>query len=221
MHEVTHISYGNGRVDVVLDSSSQTSIAAPNFRFGDYTTLVSSCFTPKELDRISEGNSAEITFYFVVTDEIEDEVLKLQYQDAIEQNETVIGNLNEGILIDVEAKKAIADDAPTNMISCANDVELQMDVPLFLIKENRSYFVLADKRGEFVLLPDATPDADVITVKTHSFVPGILLYQDPKESLLDKKDSSFRLDMRQVLFGGIVLLAILWVFIDYLHKKSG
>ena len=52
MHEVTHISYGNGRVDVVLDSSSQTSIAAPNFRFGDYTTLVSSCFTPKELDRM-------------------------------------------------------------------------------------------------------------------------------------------------------------------------
>ena len=56
MHEVTHISYGHGGVDVVLDSSSQTSVAAPNFRFGDYTTLVSSCFTPKELDRISEGN---------------------------------------------------------------------------------------------------------------------------------------------------------------------
>lgn len=220
MHEVTHISYGNGRVDVVLDSSSQTSVAAPNFRFGDYTALVSSCFTPKELDRISEGNSAEITFYFVVTDEIEDELLKSQYYDAIEQNETIIGNLNEGVLIDVAAKKVIGDDVPTDLVSCAEDVELQMDIPLFLIKEDRSYFVLADNRGEFVLMSDATPDADVLTLKTHSFVPGILLYQDPKESLLEKKDTGFRLDMRQVLFGGIVVLAVLWVFIDYMHKKS-
>ncbi len=220
MHEVTHISYGNGGVDVVLDSSSQTSVAAPNFRFGDYTALVSSCFTPKELDRISEGNSAEITFYFVVTDEIEDELLKSQYYDAIEQNETVIGNLNEGVLIDVAAQKVIGDDEPTDFVSCAEDVELQMDIPLFLIKEDRSYFVLADNRGEFVLMLDATPDADVLTLKTHSFVPGILLYQDPKESLIEKKDTGFRLDMRQVLFGGIVLLAVLWVFIDYLHKKS-
>lgn len=220
MHEVTHISYGNGRVDVVLDSSSQTSVAAPNFRFGDYTALVSSCFTPKELDRISEGNSAEITFYFVVTDEIEDELLKSQYYDAIEQNETVIGNLNEGVLIDVAAKKVIGDDVPTDLVSCAEDVELQMDIPLFLIKEDRSYFVLADNRGEFVLMSDATPDADVLTLKTHSFVPGILLYQDPKESLLEKKNTGFRLDMRQVLFGGIVILAVLWVFIDYMHKKS-
>ena len=221
MHEVTHISYGNGGVDVVLDSSSQTLVAAPNFRFGDYTTLVSSCFTPKELDRISEGNSAEITFYFAVTDEIEDELLKTQYRDAIEQNEAVIGNLNEGILIDVDVKKTIGNDAPTDILSCADDVELQMDIPLFLIKENRSYFVLADKGGEFVLLPDSTPDADVLTVKTHSFVPGILLYQDPKESLLEKEDSIFRLEMRHVLLGGIVLLIVLWVFIDYLHKKSG
>ena len=220
MHQVTNISYGEGTVNIVLDSSSQMEVVAPDFRFADYSSVVTACFTPKELDRISEGNSAEITFYFVVTDEIEDELLKSQYYDAIEQNETVIGNLNEGVLIDVAAKKVIGDDVPTDLVSCAEDVELQMDIPLFLIKEDRSYFVLADNRGEFVLMSDATPDADVLTLKTHSFVPGILLYQDPKESLLEKKDTGFRLDMRQVLFGGIVVLAVLWVFIDYMHKKS-
>ncbi len=220
MHEVTHISYGDGGVDVVLDSSSQTSVAAPNFRFGDYAALVSSCFTQKELDRISEGNRAEITFYFVVTDEIEDELLQSQYMDAIAANEETVGNLNEGILIDISAQKAISDDEPSDLVSCSDDVELQMDIPLFLVKEDRSYYVLADNRGEFILLSDATPDADVFTVKTHSFVPGILLYQDPKESLIEHKDNTLKLDMKQVLFGGIVLLIILWVFIDYLHKKS-
>ena len=220
MHEVTHISYGDGGVDVVLDSSSQTSVAAPNFRFGDYTALVSSCFTPKELERISEGNSAEITFYFAVTDEIDEDAFRDLYQDAITENEMTLGNLNEGILIDVTATKAISDDVPTNLVSCAEDVELQMDVPLFLVKEDRSYYVLSNNRGEMILLPDASPDADVVTVKTHFFCPGILLYQDPKESLLQKEDKGFSLDMRQILFGGIVLLVILWVFIDHLHKKS-
>ena len=220
MHEVTHISYGNGGVDVVLDSSSQTSVAAPNFRFGDYTALVSSCFTPKELDRISEGDTAEITFYFVVTDEIEEALIEDQYQEAISKNEETIGNLNEGMIIDVSATKAISDDEPTNLVTCSDEVELQMDIPQLMVKEDRSYYILADKRGEFVLLPDSTPEADVLTVETHSFVPGILLYQDAKESLLQRDDKTFSMDIRQVFFGGIVLLLILWVFIDHLHKKG-
>lgn len=219
MHEVTHISYGDGGVDVVLDSSSQTSVAAPDFRFGDYTALVSSCFTPKELDRISEGNTAEITFYFVVTDEIEDELLQEQYQGAIAENEAQVGNLSEGILIDLSATKAIGGDVPSNLVSCSDDVELQMDVPLFLVKEDRSYYVLADNRGEMILLPDATPEADVLTVKTHNFCPGLLLYQDANESLIQKEDNRLHFDMRNVCFVGIVLLVVLWVFIDRLHKK--
>ena len=36
MHEVTHISYGSGAVEIVLDSASLTEVTAPNFRFGDY-----------------------------------------------------------------------------------------------------------------------------------------------------------------------------------------
>ncbi|MCR5558667.1 MAG: hypothetical protein K6F75_14040 [Butyrivibrio sp.] len=219
MHEVTHISYGDGGVDVVLDSSSQTSVAAPNFRFGDYAALVSSCFTPKELDRISEGNTAEITFYFVVTDEIEDELLQEQYQGAISENESELGNLSEGILIDLSATKVIGADEPSNLVSCANDVELQMDIPLFLVKEDRSYYILADNRGEMNLLPNATPEADVVTVNTHNFCPGLLLYQDANDSLIQKEDNRLMFDMHNVCFVGIVLLVILWIFIDHHHKK--
>ncbi len=220
MHEVTHITYGEGRVDVALDSSSQTQVAAPNFRFGDYAAVVSSCFTEKELERISEGNNAEITFYFVVTDEIEDEYILSRFESAIRENEEVVGNLNEGVFVDISATKAIGDDEAAELVNSFEDVELQMDIPMFLVKEDRSYFFMTDKMGDLELLSDASPDADVLTVMTHTFTPGLVLYQDPNESLIQKEDKTFHLEVRHFLFLGILILIILWFFIDHLHKKS-
>ncbi len=220
MHEVTHISYGEGRVDVVLDSASQSSVAAPNFRFGDYTTLISSCFTQKELDRISEGENAEITFYFVVYDDVEDALLSSGYQEAISDGEAIYGRLNKGIFVDLSVKKGISDDAPETIAVGNKDVEIQMDIPLYMVRENRSYFFLADKGGEFDLLEDYTPDADVLTVKTRNFCPGLLMYQDKADSLISKEDKSFNLEVRHFLFAGIVVLVVLWFFIDHLHRNN-
>ncbi len=220
MREVTHISYGHGRVDIVLDSDSQTSVAAPGFRFGDYATLVTSCFSQKELQTIGEGELAQITFYFVVSDEIDEQELFAQYGDAILSNEGKVGDLHEGIQIDISASKSIADSEPEEFSVISKDVELQMDIPLFLVKEDRYYFFLNDKSGNYAFLEDSTPEADVLTVKTHVFTPGVLLYQDSIESLMPREDTSFKIEMRYVLFAGVVLLAGLWIFIDRLHRKS-
>ena len=220
MREVTHISYGHGRVDIVLDSDSQTSVAAPGFRFGDYATLVTSCFSQKELQTIGEGELAQITFYFVVSDEIDEQELFDQYGDAILVNEGKVGDLHEGIQIDISASKSIADSEPEEFSVISKDVELQMDIPLFLVKEDRYYFFLNDKSGNYAFLEDSTPEADVLTVKTHVFTPGVLLYQDSIESLMPREDTSFKIEMRYVLFAGVVLLAGLWIFIDRLHRKS-
>ena len=220
MREVTHISYGHGRVDIVLDSDSQTSVAAPGFRFGDYATLVTSCFSQKELQTIGEGELAQITFYFVVSDEIDEQELFAQYGDAILVNEGKVGDLHEGIQIDISASKSIADSEPEEFSGISKDVELQMDIPLFLVKEDRYYFFLNDKSGNYAFLEDSTPEADVLTVKTHVFTPGVLLYQDSIESLMPREDTSFKIEMRYVLFAGVVLLAGLWIFIDRLHRKS-
>ena len=220
MHEVTHIAYGEGGVNIVLDSSSQTQVAAPNFRFGDYTTVVSSCFTPRELEKISAGESADITFYFVVTDEIDNGIIDVQFQRAIQDNEAVIGNLNEGILIDVSATKSVGEAEEVMLTNSSTDLELQMDIPLFLVKENRSYFFMMDKSGNYELLSDASPDAEVLTVSTHVFTPGVMLYQDAVESLVHEEEKSFNLEIRHFLLAGIVVLIILWFFIDHLHKKS-
>ena len=88
MHEATHISYGDGIVNIVLDSSSQTEVSAPGFRFADYNKLITSSFTKKELERIDDGEIAEITFYFVVSDDIDDAEIMRQYEVAVEEGAT-------------------------------------------------------------------------------------------------------------------------------------
>ncbi len=220
MHEVTHISYGHGRVDIVLDSDSVTKVAAPGFRFGDYAALVNSCFSEAELDRIGEGELAEITFYFVVSDEIDENVVYQLYGNAVAANEKKYGELHEGIQIDLTASKSIADDDPIILTSIEKTVDIQMDIPLFLVKEDRYYYYLTDKSGGYTFMEDATPDADVLTVKTNVFAPGMLLYQDAVESLVPHDDKSFKLEMRHLLFAGIIVLICLWFFVDHVHKKG-
>lgn len=220
MHEVTHISYGHGRVDIVLDSESVTKVAAPGFRFGDYAALVNSCFSQEELERIGEGELAEITFYFVVSDEIDDNAVLQLYGNAISENEKTYGDLHEGIQIDLTASKSIADDDAVALTSVGKAVDIQMDIPLFLVKEERYYYFLTDKSGGYTFMEDATPDADVLTVKTNTFTSGMLLYQDSVESLVSHEDKSFKLEMRHLLLAGIIVLIGLWFFIDRLHKKG-
>lgn len=220
MHEVTHISYGHGRVDIVLDSASETKVASTGFRFGDYAALVKSCFSPKELEKIDGGELAEVTFYFNVSDEIDDAEVFEQYGDNISHYEEKVGNLHEGLQIDLVATKSIADAEPEELSSVSKDVELQMDIPLFLVKEGRYYYFLSDQNGGYTLMEDYTPDADVLTVKTHIFTPGLVLYQDSYESLVSREDKTFKIEMRYLLFGCVIALVILWFFVDYLHKRS-
>ena len=220
MHQVTHIVYGEGTVNVVLDSSSQTEVVAPEIRFGDYSEVVTSCFTQKELDRISEGETAQLTFYFVVSDEAEDETAMTQYANAIETNEEVLGNLNEGIYVDVKASKAISDEKDTAIVDLASNVDVQMDIPLYLIGEGRSYFFMSNRMGECELYEDSSPDADVLTVNTDTLCSGLVLYQDIDESLIERTEDVFKIKSQHLFVAGIAALVVLWIFVEHLHKKN-
>ena len=220
MHQVTHISYGEGNVDIVLDSASRTEVTAPEFRFGDYSKVVTSCFTPKELDRISKGDNAQLTFYFVVSDQADDELLESEYSYAIEENEAVLGNLNEGIYVDIDASKAFNDEDEVPVGIMSSDVDIQMDIPLYLVNEDRAYYYLSNNKGEYELFEDSTPDADVLTVNTTTISSGLILYQDSKESLIDRTKKGESISIQYFFVAGIVSMVALWIFIDRCHKSG-
>ena len=220
MHQVTYISYGEGTVDIVLDSTSLTEVSAPEFRFGDYSKVVTSCFTQKELDRISKGENAQLTFNFVVSDQAADEGLMDEYSSAIAENETVLGNLNEGIYVDIDATKTIEDGDSVPLANMSSDVDLQVDIPLYLVNEDRAYYYLTNNMGEYKLVEDSTPDADVLTVNTDNLSSGLILYQDSIESLIDRREKITGISLQHVMVAGIVCLVGFWFFIDHFHRNG-
>lgn len=220
MHQVTNISYGECTVNIVLDSSSQMEVVAPDFRFADYSSVVTACFTPKELERISEGENGLLTFYFVVSDSIEDESLFAQYSKAIEENEAQVGRLIEGIYVDVSATKTISDESESALLTLSSEVDVQMDIPLYLVGEGRSYFFLSSNMGNCRLIEDASPDADVLTISTNVMCPGMVLYQDIGDSLIERNDKSLKIKTQHLFVAGIVVLVVLWFFIDQVHKNN-
>ena len=220
MHEATHISYGDGIVNIVLDSSSQTEVSAPGFRFADYNKLITSSFTKKELERIDDGEIAEITFYFVVSDDIDDAEVMRQYEVAVEENENDYGNLSEGFYLDIRAFKKISDDEQEVINTLSDEVDIQMDIPLYLVKENRNYYFLADKKGKYELWENETPDAEVLTVSTRTLASGLFLYQEEDERTLPGKGKVFRISENVFLGSAVVVLVILWFVVDYFHKRG-
>lgn len=220
MHETTHLSYMDGTVNITLDSESLTEIAAPAYRFDDYNSLVEACLTKKELDAVSGGATADLNVYCTITDDIADDVLKTQFSKAIEKEERDLGQLTEGMYIDLSAVKSTAGGAQELISNLSEDVTLVIDVPLYLISEDRSYWIMISNMGEFVLLPDIDNEPDTITISAHNLTTGLLLYQDPLDSLQSSQSESFTLKGRHFLLGGIIILLFAWFILTRLHKND-
>lgn len=220
MQEVTHISYGEGTVNIALDSTNLTDVSGPEFRFGDYKSVVTSCFTPMELNRISEGESADLTFHFVVSEELEDEALCAQFLSAIEEEEKEVGHLNEGLHVEINANKSVGNGSTESFETTAEDMELQIDIPMYLSREGRSYYYLTSNMGECSLLADESPEAEVLTINTKSLGKGVLLYQDSIESLVGDKNPVLNIKSQYLFAGGIVILVFFWLFLEHLRQKN-
>lgn len=220
MHEVTHISYGSGSVEIVLDSVSLTEVKASDFRFGDYSNLVTSCFAQKELDRISEGETAKLTFSFVVSDEIQDEAFKEQCENVIADAGKENKELFQGIYIDIDAAKSVGDESPDLLETSLNDVDLQVYLPLYLVAEDRAYYYLSHYMGNCELMDDASPEAEVVTINTHTFDKGVVLYQDVDKSAPSANEANVHIKSQYLFIGAIAVLVFLWFFLDRIRKKN-
>ncbi|SFC41907.1 hypothetical protein [Butyrivibrio sp. YAB3001] len=220
MHQATHITYGEGKVNILLDSTSLNEVASPEFRFADYSDVVTSCFTQKELDRISEGENADLVFSFVVSDKAEDESIQSGFDAALKEYEDEYGTLNEGIYIDVTASKNFTDGYDVEFSNTREEVDIQMDIPLYLVKEDREYFFLSNYMGEYVLVEDSSPDADVLTVKTNVISDGFLVFQDREEKITDNSGGGFHIKGQYVFVLATIILVMLWFMFDHLHKKQ-
>ncbi|MBE5829097.1 MAG: hypothetical protein E7305_06505 [Butyrivibrio sp.] len=219
MYETTQVTYGEGTITVTMSSESATEVAAPDIRFGSYENAVRACFTEKELEVISAGEDAEVSFSFLMSDEIQD-VSKLPlFEEAVEKESKELGVLHHGVFFDVDASKMVGSEEPEALGGFYEDVEMQYDIPLFLVTGDREYFLITEEMGVCNLEKDVDIDADTLTVSTRDIGTTLLLYQDQNESLVPTKEK-IQIKSQHLFAAGIIVLVLAWFLIDRRHRKA-
>lgn len=219
MHEATQITYQGGSITIIMESESTYEVSAPDIRFGDYAEAAMACFTDKELEQIADGATAEVTFEIKMSEILEDTEALQQFQEEVELREGEMGNLHPAIYFEIDANKSIDNGEVVPIRSFDTDVEVQYDIPLYLVRQERSYYAITNYMGACEFLPDADEDADTFSVSTHSAGTMLLLYQDSDESLR-QQNSGFQFKSQHLFIGGIVVLALIWWLVDRVHKKE-
>ena len=176
-------------------------------------------FSGKELSVIEEGTNAGIELNFRMVDELEDMEIQHQLEDSLSGFEAVYGPLHKGVFFEVEAEKTLDMMEYTELESFSEDVELQFDIPLYLVGEDRNYYVVNDVMGVCEIEEDIDEDAVTLSVGTHNLTTALLVYQDKSEAL---KSNTQKVHIKaQYLFAGaIVLLLLIWFLVDRRNKKD-
>ena len=219
MHETTQITYGEGTITITMSSESLTEVSAPDVRFGDYNSAVKAFFTTKELAEIESGTDARVEFTFVMRDELSDHSQQKIFDKAIARAAKTSGTLHEGVYFDVEADKSIGGDQTVELDKLYESVEVQFGIPLYLVAEDRYYYIMTNEAGSCELEPDIDEDADTLSVSTQGIGTTVMLYQSETESL-SRKDRVLHIQSHHLIIGGIILLALAWVFIDRNYRKG-
>lgn len=219
MYETTQIPYGDGTITVIMITESTTEVPASDIRFGRYLLASEACFTEKELEEIYEGDNAELRFYYVISDELDSKEEEQKFDEAISLAQENVGSLHKGFYYDVLATKTIGDDDPIAFNTFYDDVEMQLDIPLYLSSEGRDYFLMTNNMGAIELEKDIDHDAVTLSVSTKALGTSLLLYQDQDEALT-QNEGRFQIKSQYLFIAGIVVLAAIWIAMEVRHKRE-
>ena len=220
MHETTQITYGLGAVNIILNSESQIVQDDPTFRFTDYDQLLCSCFTPKELEQIAQGDFAELTFNLILKDPLSSDLVGSPLSELEKIPGRIFGEYNEGVYISLDAYKSLGNKEQSELEMFYEKIDLQLDIPVSLVKDNREYYLYTDIMGSTELFEDIDKEVETLSVNTSAMGTSLLLYRDMPH-ISNAKASYGHVDQPQYLCViGIIALILLWKKIDLLHKKE-
>ncbi|WP_026655370.1 hypothetical protein [Butyrivibrio sp. AE3003] len=222
MHETTQISYELGTVNIILNSESRIGQDAPNFRFTDYDQVLYSCFTPKELEQIAEGGSAELIFNLIMKDPLSSNLTDSPLSDFAELPGKIFEGLTEGVYMNLDVYKTFGNMEQSELEMFYENIDFQLDIPLSLIKENREYFIYSDFMGSTELFEDIDKEIETISINTNAIGTSLLLYREMPIIANAKVnyDNSYVQQPQYLCVIGIIALILLWKRIDFLHKKE-
>ena len=217
MNESTQVTYGAGTITAHMNSASATEIAAPDIRFGDYLHALTACFSRKELESVDGGANAVVNMDFLMVEELEDESIKTQFHKAVLDAQKSYGTMHEAFYIEADATKSLDGYDYSELEYFNDDVEMQIDIPLYLVAEGRQYYAMTNVMGVCEIEPDIDTDAVTLSISTHNMPTYLILYQDQKD-MLSTKAPIFRIKAQYIFLLAILLLLIIWRVVERRHK---
>ncbi len=202
-----------------MNSESTNEIKAPNIRIGDYQQALKAGFTTKELGEIQNGASAEVTMNFTLLDELPISEQEENFEKSLHEYEKTLWKLNGGVFIDIHASRSMDGYEYTDFDNLYEDIEIQLDIPLYLVAENRNYYLITDIMGSCELLDDVDEEADTLSVSTHYLGTSMMIYQDEKDMLV-RKENKIRVKTQYLIIGGIVILLLGWWAVEKLYRRD-
>ena len=220
MHEATQVSYGLGTVNITLNSESRTEQDAPGFRFADYDQVLCSCFTPKELEQIAEGDHAELIFNLVMKDSSTRGSAGKPLSGFAGLQDRIIRNFNEGVYLSLDAYKSLGNKEQSQLEMFYEKLDLQLDIPEYLLSEGREFFLYSDYMGSTEVFEDTDEAAETLSVNTNVIGTSMLAYRD--FSFVSNAKASYPQghQSQYLCVIGIIALLLLWKRIDFLNKKE-
>ena len=218
MNESTQVTYGAGTITAHMNSASATEIAAPDIRFGDYLSALTACFSRKELESVDGGADAVVNIDFLMVEDLEDENVKTQFQQAVLDAKKTYGTMHEAFYIEADATRSLDGYDYSELQYFNDDVEIQIDIPLYLVAEGRQYYAMTNVMGVCEIEPDIDTDAVTLSISTHNMPTYLILYQDKKD-MLNPQTPIFRIKAQYIFVVALLLLLIIWRVVERHHNS--
>jgi hypothetical protein len=219
MLEKTQIPYGKGTITIIVSTESATEVTAPDIRFGRYYDTAVACFSEKELSQIELGSSAQVSFSYVMTDELENPQQEQAFEEAMALESENRGRINKGVFFEVEASKEIAGEEAEELDTLYDDVEIQYDIPLYLSSPERVFMAMTDAKGVIDIDDDVDEDAVTLSVSTHNVGTTLLAYQEKRDMTISRT-SKLLIPPQYLAVAGIIALVLIWLAVDRRYKKD-
>jgi hypothetical protein len=219
MQETTQVTYGAGTITVTISTESGTEVAAPAVRFGSYYDGATACLTDKELEEVAVGGYATVDLHYYMTDELTNSAEEKSFTEGITKAEISMGDLQRGVYLEAEAEKTIGGGEKIPFDTLYEDVEFQIDVPLYLVAEGRGYYLMTNVMGVCALDDDVDTDADTLSVMSHNIGTSLILYQDGVDAG-QKNNSKLTIKSQYLFIGAIIALVLIWWTVDRKYKRN-
>ncbi len=155
-----------GSVVVTINNVNEKQCTA---NVTDAIEVANAVLSHKEINQVTQGAVVEIRIDVDAVDELVPQEDKILAKQGIEESRNEIPDLTIDRYIDIAMYMRIGEGEWSPVTRTNEEVEIVIDIPGELQKENRQFYVVRVHEGDYTLLEDLDDAEDTITIRTHLF----------------------------------------------------